>query len=80
MKIREFLTRYVEGYLFKDLDSMAQCQLPSGSKEGAVGYPMVMTAFAGIVQEGAQLEAAYGVEIAQIRKRFPVRADGAIWL
>jgi hypothetical protein len=48
MKIDDFLRRHVEGYLFKDLDAMSAISLKPGEAYGAVGYPMVSTALAGI--------------------------------
>ena len=48
MKIDDFLDRHVEGYLFKDLDAMSAISLKPGEAYGAVGYPMVSTALAGI--------------------------------
>ena len=48
MDIEPFLERYVEGYLFEDLRTMAKIRLPEGKAAGAVGYPMVMTALAGV--------------------------------
>ena len=53
MEIAAFLERYVEGYLFEDLHSMAAIKLPEGKDYGAVGYPMVMSAFSGIELLGA---------------------------
>src|SRR5262245_21182594 len=48
MNINDFLTQYVEGYLFEDLHSMAAIGLPKGKSCGAVGYPMVAATVAGI--------------------------------
>lgn len=48
MTIEEFLNKFVEGYLFHDLESMEKITLPSGQNDGAVGYPMVSTVMAGI--------------------------------
>jgi hypothetical protein len=53
IKLRDFLDQYVEGYLFSDLRSMAAINLPVGQTAGAVGYPMVMVALAGIELLGA---------------------------
>lgn len=47
MTLDEFLERFVEGYLFGDLRSMAPIKPPDG-QYGGVGYPMVMTALAGV--------------------------------
>ena len=48
MRIEEFLNKFVEGYLFHDLESMEKITLPTGQNDGAVGYPMVSTIMAGI--------------------------------
>lgn len=48
MTIDEFLNKFVEGYLFHDLESMERITLPPGQSDGAVGYPMVSTVMAGI--------------------------------
>lgn len=48
MTLDEFLERFVEGYLFGDLRSMASITVPEGQKYGGVGYPMVMTTLAGV--------------------------------
>jgi hypothetical protein len=48
MTLDEFLERFVEGYLFEDLCSMAAIKLSDGQRYGAVGYPMVMTTLAGV--------------------------------
>jgi hypothetical protein len=46
--LKTFLKRNVEGYLFGDLRSMAVIKLSKGQRYGGVGYPMVMTALAGV--------------------------------
>ncbi len=43
----EFLQWNVEGYLFKDLEAMQPISAP-GTDGGGVGYPMLITTFAGI--------------------------------
>lgn len=48
MIIEEFLNKFVEGYLFHDLESMEKITLPPGQDDGAVGYPMISTVMAGI--------------------------------
>ncbi len=48
MTIDDFLDKFVEGYLFHDLESMAKITLPTGQNDGAVGYPMIATVMAGI--------------------------------
>ena len=48
MTLDEYLERFIEGYLFEDLRSMASIKLAPGKKAGAVGYPMAMTALSGI--------------------------------
>jgi hypothetical protein len=52
LTLGEFLERYVEGYLFADLQSMAAVKVPAG-QYGALGYPMMMTALAGVELLGA---------------------------
>ena len=53
MKLEFFLERYVEGYLFDDLATMAPITRPEGKEYGAVGYPMISTTLAGIELLGA---------------------------
>lgn len=48
MTIEDFLKKFVEGYLFHDLESMAKIELPDGQDDGAAGYPMVSTTLAGV--------------------------------
>src|SRR5690349_10277604 len=48
MTLDQYLERFVEGYLFEDLRSMAGVRLPAGKEYGGVGYPMVATTCAGI--------------------------------
>jgi len=48
MTIQDFLAKFVEGYLFHDLDSMAKITLPPGQNDGAAGYPMIATSLAGM--------------------------------
>jgi len=55
MDVDEFIERFVDGYLFEDLKSMAKIKLPEGKKYGAVGYPMVATIFAGMEMLGGLL-------------------------
>lgn len=56
MEIRLFLEKHVEGYLFEDLASMAHVGLAPGKTAGAVGYPMVATALAGIELLGSLMD------------------------
>src|SRR5689334_14597119 len=53
MPIEEFLERFVEGYLFSDLRSLADIKLPGSASFGAAGYPMVASTMAGIELLGA---------------------------
>jgi hypothetical protein len=46
--LRTFLSKNVEGYLFEDLKTLKDIQLPAGKAYGAAGYPLLQTAFAGI--------------------------------
>ncbi|MCL4534541.1 MAG: hypothetical protein M1370_05195 [Bacteroidetes bacterium] len=55
MDVEVFLTTYVEGYLFKDLTSMARITLEAPETAGACGYPMVATALAGVELLGGLL-------------------------
>lgn len=55
MNIDDFLERFVEGYLFHDLESMEKITLPDGQDDGAVGYPMVATVLAGMELLGGLL-------------------------
>lgn len=41
MTIEDFYTKFVEGYLFSDMENMAKIKLQSPATEGACGYPMV---------------------------------------
>ncbi|MGE5836006.1 MAG: hypothetical protein ACM4AI_16110 [Acidobacteriota bacterium] len=53
MEIEAFLERFVEGYLFGDLESMAQVRL-EGRKYGNCGYSMVLVELAGAELLGAR--------------------------
>ncbi len=55
MDLNDFLRETVEGRLFGDMRAMKAVTLPSGAAVGAVGYPLVMSAFAGIELIGALL-------------------------
>jgi hypothetical protein len=48
MTLDQYLERFIEGYLFGDLQSMAAFRLPAGQQWGNLNYPMLMTALAGI--------------------------------
>jgi hypothetical protein len=50
-----FIQQNVEGYLLEDLKTLKEAPLPPGKRAGAVGYPLLMTAFAGIELFGALL-------------------------
>jgi hypothetical protein len=50
-----FLQKHVEGYLFEDLRTMKAAWPAPGKQDGAVGYPLLMSAFAGIELLGALL-------------------------
>lgn len=58
MDIEKFLERFVEGYLFKDLDTLTVIEPTPPSADGAVGYPMMLTCVAGIELLGALLAAS----------------------
>jgi hypothetical protein len=51
MEIEKFLEQFVEGYLFRDLESMAS--LPDRGRYGNCGYSMVLVACTGIELFGA---------------------------
>jgi hypothetical protein len=53
--LNTFLQKNVEGYLFEDLQTMKAATLAPGKQAGAVGYPLLMSAFAGIELLGALL-------------------------
>jgi hypothetical protein len=53
IKLDEFLDRFIDGYLLEDLRSMVEkIPVPHDRKYGAVGYPIVMTALAGVESLG----------------------------
>jgi hypothetical protein len=54
--IKLFLTRNVEGYLFKDLRAMSKIKLKKGQKFGGAGYPMVSAILAGMELLGGLLQ------------------------
>jgi len=56
--VGDFLDLYVEKYLFEDLDNMAGLTPKKGKQEGAAGYPIVLTVFAGIELLGALVRPA----------------------
>jgi len=47
-ELEKFLETNVEGYLFEDLETLKDAPLRAGKEAGAVGYPLLMTTFAGI--------------------------------
>ena len=55
MTIKQFLTRHVEGYLFKDLRTISRVKLRKGQKIGGVGYPFVVSILAGMEALGGLL-------------------------
>lgn len=55
MKLNEFLTDIVEGRLFGDMTAMKSITCQPGQTTGAVGYPLLMAAFAGIELLGTLL-------------------------
>jgi hypothetical protein len=55
MDLEDFLKRFVEGYLFHDLDNMATLTVPAGQDDGAAGYPMISTTASGIELLGGLL-------------------------
>ncbi len=55
--LNTFLQRNVEGYLFEDLQTMKAASPAPGKQAGAVGYPLLMSVFAGIELFGALVSA-----------------------
>jgi hypothetical protein len=55
---KAFLVRNVEGYLFDDLRAMQALVAPVGATGGGAGYPLLMSAFAGIELFGALVSTA----------------------
>ena len=55
MKVDEFFSKFVEGYLFGDLDAMSSCTSDPRTGFGAVCYPMVATTCAGMELLGGLL-------------------------
>ena len=53
--LNTFLQKNVEGYLFEDLQTMKAATLAPGKQAGAIGYPLLMSTFAGIELLGALL-------------------------
>ena len=47
MDIKDFVHKFVDGYLFSDLETMKSAAPPTGN-DGHLGYPMLMTCAAGI--------------------------------
>jgi hypothetical protein len=58
MDIREFLEKFVEGYLFEDLRSMGAISAGAGRTSGAVVYPMIGSALAGVELLGNLVQVA----------------------
>jgi hypothetical protein len=52
-RLAAFLSKNVEGYLFKDLETLKDAEPSTKPGDGFVGYPMLMTACAGIELFGA---------------------------
>jgi hypothetical protein len=51
----EFLTEYVQGYLFEDLENLSTIQPAPGKRFGAGGYPMLSATLAGMQLLGGLL-------------------------
>src|ERR1700733_7801746 len=58
MMLNDFIDRFVEGYLFGDLNTMSQAAVPAGEQYGGGGYQMVETALAGMELLGGLLTPA----------------------
>jgi hypothetical protein len=48
MKIEEFLTKHIDGYLLHDLKNMADIGMETPEEPGLVNYPMVATVLSGM--------------------------------
>ena len=55
MTIEEFSTKHIEGYLFCDLEKMADIKPSPGEQYGGVGYPMVASILSGMELLGGLL-------------------------
>jgi hypothetical protein len=53
----DFLDQHVEGYLFKDIESLMAVPVPPDGGPGGVGYPLVMTLLSGIELLGIFVDA-----------------------
>lgn len=53
-QLQEYLEKYIDGYLFCDLKSIAT-KIPANLHPGAAGYPMILTMCAGMELLGALL-------------------------
>jgi len=59
MTLDQYVARFIDGYLFGDLHTMAAIRVQDDKQEfGAVGYPMVLTVLAGIELLGTLTSAA----------------------
>lgn len=56
MRIKSFLKKYVDGYLFKDLNTLRKIKLRKNQRIGGVGYPMMMTLLSGMELLGGLLQ------------------------
>lgn len=56
MTIKQFLSRHVEGYLFKDIRTMMRIRLRKGQKIGGVAYPPLTSILAGMELLGGLLQ------------------------
>ena len=55
--LSDFLRDHIDGYLFKDIESLMAVPVPNGDGPGGVGYPLVMVVFAGAELLGSLVEA-----------------------
>ncbi|PWU24076.1 hypothetical protein C5B42_00680 [Candidatus Cerribacteria bacterium 'Amazon FNV 2010 28 9'] len=70
MTIKQFLSRHVEGYLFKDLRTMMRVKLRKGQKIGGVGYPVVASILAGMEMLGGILQNGKGFKTTTSTTKF----------
>lgn len=55
MTIHEFYEKFIEGYLFSDLENMSRLK-PINNSYGAAGYPMLITTLSGMELLGALVQ------------------------
>lgn len=56
INIDEFLSQFIEGYLFSDIENMLKIKLTKNQTSGACGYPIIMSILSGMELLGALLD------------------------